>query len=65
MKTEEIKRLCPKTTSGLLALLFAFTALAAFAQVKEGPIPRLVKKDGRYALFVDGRALLHAGRAGE
>jgi hypothetical protein len=40
-------------TSGCLALVFAFTALAAVAQVKERPVPRLVKKDGRWALFVD------------
>ena len=36
-----------------LAIVFAFTALTAAAQVKERPIPRLVKKDGRWALFVD------------
>jgi hypothetical protein len=40
--------------SSLAAVAFAFTALTAFAQVQERPIPRLVKKDGRYALFVDG-----------
>jgi hypothetical protein len=39
--------------SSLVAIVFVFTALAAFAQVKERPIPRFVKKDGRYALFVD------------
>jgi hypothetical protein len=43
-----------RRVSSLLAVAFAFTALTAFAQVKERPIPRLVKKDGRYALFVDG-----------
>jgi len=36
-----------------LAIVFAFTVLTAAAQVKERPIPRLVKKDGRWALFVD------------
>jgi hypothetical protein len=40
--------------SGFVAVAFAITALAAFSQVKERPIPRLVKKDGRYALLVDG-----------
>jgi len=38
----------------MLAVALAFTALPAFAQVKERPIPRLVEKDGRHALFVDG-----------
>jgi hypothetical protein len=40
-------------TSCFLAVLFTLSALAAFAQAPERPIPRLVKKDGRYALFVD------------
>ena len=39
--------------SSFVTIVFVFTALAAFAQVKERPIPRFVKKDGRYALFVD------------
>jgi beta-galactosidase GanA len=39
--------------SGFVALAFAFAALTAFAQVKERPIPRVVKKDGRFALLVD------------
>ena len=43
-----------RRTSRLVVVLLGFTALTAFAQVKERPIPRLVKKDGRYALFVDG-----------
>jgi beta-galactosidase GanA len=36
-----------------VVIAFAGTALAAFTQVKERPIPRLVRKDGRYALMVD------------
>jgi len=36
-----------------VTVVFVFTVLTAFAQVKERPVPRLVKKDGRYALFVD------------
>ena len=40
-------------TSSFLAVLFPLSALAAFAQVPERPMPRLVKKGGRYALFVD------------
>jgi hypothetical protein len=43
-----------RAVSSFVAAAFVFTALTAFAQEKERPIPRLVKKDGRYALFVDG-----------
>ena len=43
-----------KRVSSFVAVAVAFSALTAFAQVKEAPIPRLVKKDGRWALFVDG-----------
>jgi hypothetical protein len=32
--------------------------VALHAQVKERPLPRLVQKDGRYALFVDGAPFL-------
>jgi len=47
-------------------LILALTAwcLAAGslpAQVKESPLPRLVKKDGRFALFVDGAPFLMLG----
>src|SRR5579863_5502835 len=34
---------------------------AAQAQVKEHPIPRIVEKDGRYALLVDGAPFLMLG----
>lgn len=43
----------------LAAALGAATALNA--QVKESPIPRIEKKDGRYALFVDGAPFLMLG----
>jgi beta-galactosidase GanA len=39
----------------------ALVAVTLFAQVKESPIPRLVRKDGRYALFVDGAPFLMLG----
>jgi beta-galactosidase GanA len=46
-------------------LILLFTALSvtprADAQGNEKPIPRLVKKDGRYALFVDGAPFLMLG----
>src|ERR1035441_6610677 len=51
----------PRAISGFVALAFAFAALTAFAQVKERPIPRIVKKDGRYALFVDDAPYLVLG----
>jgi beta-galactosidase GanA len=39
----------------------ALVAVTLFAQVKESPIPRLVRRDGRYALFVDGAPFLMLG----
>jgi hypothetical protein len=60
-----------KTNSAVLAALVAASVAATLhaqgaapappAQVKERPIPRLVKKDGRYALFVDGAPYLMLG----
>ena len=51
-----------KTNSAVLAVLVAASVAATLsAQVKDGPIPRLVKKDGRYALFVDGAPYLMLG----
>jgi beta-galactosidase GanA len=47
--------------SSFVAVVFVFTVLTAFAQVKERPIPRLVKKDGRYALLVDDAPYLILG----
>ena len=44
-----------------VTVVFVFTVLTAFAQVKERPVPRLVKKDGRYALFVDDAPYLVLG----
>jgi beta-galactosidase GanA len=46
---------------GISILLPAVLAATLFAQVKESPIPRLVQKDGRYALFVDGAPFLMLG----
>src|ERR1035437_1756488 len=51
-----------KTNSAVLAALVAVSVAATLpAQVKERPIPRLVKKDGRYALMVDGAPYLMLG----
>src|ERR1035441_10070857 len=51
----------PRAISGFVALAFAFAALTAFAQVKERPIPRIVQKDGHYALFLDDAPYLMLG----
>ena len=51
-----------KHISAVLAALVAASVAATLpAQVKERPIPRLVKKDGRYALMVDGAPYLMLG----
>src|SRR5271157_125698 len=51
-----------KMTSAVLAVL-AVTLVAAtlHAQVEERPIPHIVKKDGRFALFVDDAPYLMLG----
>jgi len=43
------------------AVALAAAALALCAQTKERPLPRLVHKDGRYALFVDDAPYLMLG----
>jgi len=46
----------------LFPILMACGAVAALdAQVKERPLPRIEKKDGRYALMVDGAPFLMLG----
>jgi hypothetical protein len=51
-----------KFTSAVLATLIATSlAIALRAQVQERPIPRIVKKDGRFALFVDDAPYLMLG----
>ena len=51
-----------KLTSAILAAFVAASAAVALqAQVKERPLPRLVKKDGRFALFVDDAPYLMLG----
>src|ERR1035437_2145193 len=51
-----------KTNSAVLAALVAVSLAATPpAQGKERPIPRLVKKDGRYALMVDSAPYLMLG----
>ena len=51
-----------KMTSAVIAALTAtFFVANACAQVQERPLPRLVQKDGRYALFVDDAPYLILG----
>ena len=51
-----------KMTSAVLTALAATIVAATLqAQVEERPIPHLAKKDGRYALFVDGAPYLMLG----
>ncbi len=51
-----------KMTSAFLAALMATSVVATLhAQVKEHPIPRVMKKDGRYALLVDDAPYLMLG----
>jgi uncharacterized protein DUF5597/glycosyl hydrolase family 42 (putative beta-galactosidase) len=45
----------------LAAVVAAVVAVAIYAQVEEHPIPRLVQKDGRFALLVDGAPFLILG----
>ena len=48
-----------KMTSAVLAALAAtFVAVTVHAQVVERPLPRLVQKDGRFAMFVDDAPFL-------
>jgi hypothetical protein len=42
-----------KLTSAVRAVFLVASVVPLAAQVKEHPIPRIVEKDGRYALFVD------------
>jgi hypothetical protein len=50
-----------RRTPVAILILLAFATAALDAQVKEAPLPRLVKKDGRYALFVDDAPFLMLG----
>jgi hypothetical protein len=45
----------------LFVFFSVFTTAAIFAQVKPNEAPRIEHKDGRYALFVDGRPYLILG----
>src|ERR1035438_2078921 len=53
-----VEHLVPATVVAFLAVC---GAAAQQAPVKERPIPQIVKKDGRYALMVDGAPFLMLG----
>jgi Domain of unknown function (DUF5597)/Beta-galactosidase len=60
MTTMRCGKIC--RPAALVALLAACGgAIALRAQVKERPIPRVVRKDGRYGLMVDGAPFLMLG----
>jgi len=67
MKTKQINYLqIPKALLSILCclmifILFAVTSVPLSAQVKETPVPRLIEKDGRHALLVDGQPFLILG----
>ena len=44
-----------------VSLLITITCLITTAQVKQTPVPKLIEKDGRYALLVDGKPFLILG----
>ena len=45
----------------LIFILLAVTSLSLSAQVKETPVPRIIEKDGRHALLVEGQPFLMLG----
>ena len=50
-----------KSSAGPLVLLLVASAAGLFAQTAAPPLPRIVQKEGRYALFVDGAPYLILG----
>jgi beta-galactosidase GanA len=45
----------------IVSVLFLFASLAVSAQIKETPVPKIIEKDGRHALLVDGQPFLILG----
>jgi beta-galactosidase GanA len=44
-----------------MLFLFAVTTISVFAQVNDTSVPRIIEKDGRHALLVDGQPFLILG----
>ena len=51
----------PKSLVISVFILFAVAMAPVSAQVKEIPVPRIIEKDGRHALLVDGKPFLILG----
>ncbi|MEI8112217.1 MAG: DUF5597 domain-containing protein [Bacteroidia bacterium] len=47
--------------SKLIFLFFALLSASVFAQINETPVPKIIEKDGRHALLVDGQPYLILG----
>jgi beta-galactosidase GanA len=45
----------------LILILFAVVSITGYAQVKESPVPKIIEKNGRHALLVDGQPFLILG----
>ena len=60
MKTIKVNNFLLKLTCLIIGIM-AISAIPVMAQTNDSMMPRLVKKDGRYALFVDGAPYLMLG----
>jgi len=50
----------------ILILLIVITLLSSnstFSQTDSGTMPRIIEKDGRHALLVDGKPVFYVGRS--
>ncbi|HZK94261.1 MAG TPA: DUF5597 domain-containing protein [Prolixibacteraceae bacterium] len=45
----------------VISIFILFSVVSVFAQVKESPVPKIIEKDGRHALLVDGQPFLILG----
>ena len=67
MKTQQLNQLqraeslCSILRNLMILFLFSVASIPISAQVKETPVPRLIEKDGRHALLVDGQPFLMLG----
>jgi len=45
----------------IISIFLLFVVASVFSQVKESPVPKIIEKDGRHALLVDGQPFLILG----
>ena len=45
----------------VISIFILFSVVSVFAQVKESPVPKIIEKNGRHALLVDGQPFLILG----